>query len=69
LPEALARYRFSVGQTVAVSTAGSDRFPAGGAFRITARLPFEQGEFHYRIQRDREAFERKVGESRLTLVR
>jgi hypothetical protein len=69
VPEALAQYRFSVGQKVAVATAGFDRLPVGGSFRVTARLPAEQGEYHYRIQHEREAFERKVGEGRMTLVR
>jgi hypothetical protein len=69
VPEALSRYRFSVGQKVVISATGSDRLPAGGTFRITARLPLEQGEYQYRVQHDREAFERRVGENRLTPVR
>jgi hypothetical protein len=69
MPEAFATYRFSVGQKVAVSTAGTDRLPTAGSFRVTARLPAEQGEQQYRIQHEREVFERKVGENRLTLVK
>ncbi|GEM_PF-4007708 len=69
MPEAVTQYKFSVGQRVAVSTAGTDRLPVGGTFRVTARLPAEQGESQYRIQHEREIFERKVGERRLTLVR
>ncbi len=69
MAEALATYRFSVGQKVSVSTAGTDRLPTVGSFRVTARLPAEQGEQQYRIQHEREVFERKVGENRLTLVK
>ena len=69
MAEAFAPYRFSVGQQVVVSTAGFDRLPVSGAFRVTARLPTEQGEHQYRIKHERELFERKVGEHRLTLAR
>ena len=61
-------YKFSIGQHVVVSATRFDRVPVTGTFKIMALLPAEAGEQQYRIKNDREAFERRVGESRLTLA-
>lgn len=62
------RYRFSVGQRVTLSSTRFERVPVAGDFKVTAQLPAEEGEHQYRVKHDREAFERRVGEHRLTLA-
>ncbi len=59
-------YRFTIGQQVVLSATRLERLPVVGSFRIIARLPAELGEHQYRVKHDREAFERRVGEYRLT---
>lgn len=59
-------HRFSVGQWVSVSATRFEMASLPGAFKIMALLPAKDGERQYRVKHDREAFERMVGESRLT---
>jgi len=59
--------RFSVGQRVSLSATRFERVPIG-SYRIVAQLPAEAGEHQYRVKHEREAFERRVGEYRLTLA-
>ena len=61
-------YRYTVGQRVTLAGLRSDRLPVAGSFRIVAQLPAEAGEHQYRVKHDQEAFERHVGEFRLTLA-
>lgn len=64
--EAAKADRFSIGQRVALAATRFDKVPLGGGFQIVACLPVELGERQYRIKHDREAFERRVGEYRLS---
>ena len=67
IEKTVKRYRFSVGQRVSLSATRFERVPIG-AYRVTAQLPAEDGEHQYRVKHEREAFERRVGEHRLTLA-
>jgi hypothetical protein len=64
--EADREHRFSVGQRVSLSATRFEKLPLAGTFEIMALLPAKDGERQYRVKHDREAFERMVGEGRLT---
>jgi hypothetical protein len=66
--EAVMPDKFPVGQRVQLAANRFDRVPLSGNFEIVARLPSDQGERQYRIKHDGEAFERRVGEYRLSPV-
>jgi len=68
IDEAVRPDKFPVGQRVQLAANRFDRVPVAGSFEIMARLPSDLGERQYRIKHEREAFERRVGEYRLSPV-
>ena len=66
IDEAAKADKFPVGQRVALAATRFDKVPVAGAFHIVACLPVEQGERQFRIKHEGEAFERRVGEYRLS---
>ncbi len=66
MTEALKPHRFKIGQQVNLAATRFERILVAGSFEVIARLPAEAGEPQYRVKHGREAFERRVGEHRLT---
>jgi hypothetical protein len=64
--EATKPHRFIIGQQVNLAATRFERILVAGSFEIIARLPSEAGEPQYRVKNGHEAFERRVGEHRLT---
>ena len=64
---AMPDHKFHISQTVFLSPALARNVP-GGAYIITKKLPFQGGEFEYRIKSINEPFKRVVRESELRTV-
>jgi hypothetical protein len=58
-------HKFQVGEIVYVMRAIS-RNVAGGAYEVTKQLPYNSGEFEYRVKSASEEHERVMRESELT---
>lgn len=58
-------HMFRAGQMVRLIRGYPRRDEAYGFYEITRRLPYSEGEFHYRIKSTREPHERVAGESEL----
>ena len=58
-------HKFSVGQTVYLTSGMMGRVAAGGTYKIVKLLPSDGEDYQYRIKSTAEAFERVAKESQL----
>jgi hypothetical protein len=65
----MASHKFHIGQSVSYRPTSRNQGAPRGAYKITARLPQDQGgQFDYRIKHSGEAHERIAKESELSLT-
>jgi hypothetical protein len=65
----MSSHKFKVGQMVDFDfSPRSGAHRSGPGYKILGLVPYESGEFHYRIKTIEEPFERIVRESELALV-
>jgi hypothetical protein len=62
---ALKGHKFSVGQTVYLTSGTMGRLAASGSYKIVKLLPSDGEDYQYRIKNPGEAFERVAKESQL----
>jgi hypothetical protein len=62
---ALKAHKFSVGQTVYLTSGTMGRVAAGGSYKVVKLLPSDGDDYQYRIKSAGEAFERVAKESQL----
>jgi hypothetical protein len=61
----LKGHKFSVGQTVYLTSGMMGRLAAGGSYKVIKLLPSDGDDYQYRIKSAAEAFERVAKESQL----
>ena len=61
----MTEHRFRIGQKVQLTRGSLNRSAAAGEYQIVRRLPYENGEYLYRVKSSREDHERVVKESEI----
>jgi hypothetical protein len=65
----LKAHKFSVGQTVYLTSGTMGRVAANGSYKVVKLLPSDGEDYQYRIKSPGEAFERVAKESQLDRYR